>query len=123
MRSPLGSSSFGAEMSTPGIGPAMVALSGFGLFDVSQAAKASTSGTTHTNPWDLFMFNPAAVRRKTFRAGAFRVSAETAPTGRTLSVAAGLGTWPRGGFREAGSMVGKHQRHVKQVRFARSFKL
>src|SRR6266496_2890518 len=58
-RAPFGSSSFGAEISTPGIGPAIVELNGLELFFVSQPASASTSGTAHTNTY-LCIFNSTA---------------------------------------------------------------
>src|SRR5206468_11976795 len=85
IRAPFGSSNFGAEISTPGSGPATVAVSGFELFDVSHAVSATRSGTTHTIPKDLVMVNPAglALTSGSTHSG---VSAEIAPAGRMLSV-------------------------------------
>src|SRR5262245_17582957 len=68
-----GSRAFGAVISTPGIGPATVGLSGFSLFEASHAVTASIAAHTpmahktlriiadspgvgivvHTNPWPL----------------------------------------------------------------------
>ena len=90
IRAPFGSSSFGAEISTPGIGPAIVELKGLELFFVSQAASASTSGSAHTNTY-LCIFNSTAGVYETYGRAQFSVSAQPSPTGRSFALAAGLG--------------------------------
>src|SRR5262252_715517 len=55
-----GSSVFGAEISTPGIGPATSGLNGVELFDVEQAA-AAVSGMIASRPIRVrFMADPGA---------------------------------------------------------------
>ena len=63
-----GSSSFGAEISTPGIGPATVGVSGFELLTVSQATVANNATPT-PNPYTIRFFIGARCCTR-FRIGA-----------------------------------------------------